>query len=522
MVVPEEKLTIDGKIISQSAFQQLREEFRTKGMKVAHCHGVFDLLHPGHIAYLEEAKSLVDRLVVTITAAPYVNRGPGRPFFSDELRMQSLAALSCVDYVLLVEAPTAIEIIEIVQPEYYVKGQEYAVATDDVTGNIVPEVNQVRKYGGDVYFTTGVVFSSTKLINNNFAVFPPGVKEFVEKFASQYSFDDVRNIIDSLENLKVLVIGDVIIDEYIFCTVQGLMSKDRGLSTHYNHEERYLGGTLAIARHLANFSNNVTVTGIIGTESRAIHNQIIKDIGQKIHVDLQLDDNCCTVVKRRFVERHGVRNEYDKLLSINYLPDERQETLIDRKRFNENLKNKISQYDLVLVADYGHGLMDHTTMKIIEENASFLAINCQTNSSNYGTNLITKYSRADIFTLDERELQLACASRTGEPGVLLSQLRKRFNGSTGWVTLGSLGSICIEDNQAINRTPALTLTVQDTVGAGDAFFSLVSMCACVGAPAEVSSFISNIAGAVAANILGNSRAVTKAELLKFGTTLLKI
>jgi len=517
-----DKVVTNGKIITQLEFQQLREGFRIQGRQVAHCHGVFDLLHPGHIAYLEEAKSLADILVVSVTAASYVNRGPGRPFFTDALRMQSLAALSCVDYVLLVDAPTAIEIIEIVKPNYYVKGQEYAVASDDVTGNIVHEVEKVRHYGGDVYFTTGVVFSSTKLINQNFPVFPPGVKEFVQEFVRKYTFDDIRKIIDSLNELKVLVIGDIIIDEYIFCNVQGLMSKDRAFSSQYNHEERYLGGTLAIARHLASFSKNVTVCGIVGTEPHKIHSQIVNDLGRTVKVDLQVDKKFRTVVKRRFVERHGVRDEYAKLFSVNYLPDSQQEAGIDREGFNESLKRKIGDYDVVVVADYGHGLMDSTTMEIIQDKATFLALNCQTNSSNYGTNLITKYRRADIFTLDERELNLACANRTNEPGVLLSQLMIHFNNSrAGWATLGSLGSICMTGKH-ISRTPALTLSVQDTVGAGDAFFSLASLCARVGAPAEATSFIANIAGALAANILGNSRAVTKAELLKFATTLLKI
>lgn len=518
-----ENVVTNEKIVTQLQFQQLRKEFLTQGKKVAHCHGVFDLLHPGHIAYLEEAKSIADILVVTVTAAVYVNRGPGRPFFTDALRMQSLAALSCVDYVLLVDAPTAIEIIDIVQPDFYVKGQEYAVASDDVTGNIVPEVQKVRHYGGDVYFTTGVVFSSTKLINQNFPVFPPGVKEFVQEFVQKYTFDDIRKIVDSLNELKVLVIGDIIIDEYIFCNVQGLMSKDRAFSAHYNHEERYLGGSLAIARHLSNFSSHVTVCGIVGTDPHKIHSQIVNDLGRTVKIDLQVDKKFRTVVKRRFVERHGVRNEYAKLFSMNYLPDGQQEMMIDRQAFNERLKSQIDGYDVVVVADYGHGLIDNTTMEIIQDKAAFLALNCQTNSSNYGTNLITKYRRADIFTLDERELNLACANRTSEPGILLSQLMAHFNNSdAGWATLGSLGSICIDKNQDINRTPALTLTVQDTVGAGDAFFSLASLCARVGASVEATSFIANIAGALAANILGNSRAVTKAELLKFATTLLKI
>lgn len=518
-----DKVVTNGKIITQLEFQQLRETYRIHGKKVAHCHGVFDLLHPGHIAYLEEAKSIADILVVTVTAAAYVNRGPGRPFFNDALRLQSLAALSCVDHVLLVDAPTAIEIIDIVQPDYYVKGQEYAVSSDDVTGNIVYEVEKVRQHGGDIYFTTGVVFSSTKLINQNFPVFPPGVKDFVQEFVQKYTFDDIRKIVDSLSELKVLVIGDVIIDEYIFCNVQGLMSKDRAFSSQYNHEERYLGGTLAIARHLASFSNHVTVCGIVGTEPYKIHNQIVSDLGRTVTVDLKLDKNFRTVVKRRFVERHGVRNEYAKLFSINYLPDSKQEAVIDREGFNESLKSKIADYDVVVVADYGHGLIDNTTMEIIQNKAAFLALNCQTNSSNFGTNLITKYRRADIFTLDERELNLACANRTNEPSILLSQLMAHFNNSrAGWATLGSLGSIGMSSEGVVSRTPALTLSVQDTVGAGDAFFSLASLCACVDAPEEATSFIANIAGALAANILGNSRAVSKAELLKFATTLLKI
>ena len=113
-------------------------------------------------------------LVVSITAAPFVNRGPGRPYFSDELRLKSLAALSCVDFVLVTNSPTAIDAIEYVQPDYYVKGKEYAVAEDDVTGNINPEVERVRSHGGDVHFTDGIVFSSTQLLNRNFSVISTG------------------------------------------------------------------------------------------------------------------------------------------------------------------------------------------------------------------------------------------------------------------------------------------------------------------------------------------------------------
>jgi rfaE bifunctional protein nucleotidyltransferase chain/domain len=508
------------KFVTNEEFSKIREQIRQAGKTVIHCHGVFDLLHPGHIAHLQEAKSLGDVLVVSITSAPFVNRGPGRPYFSDELRLKSLAALSCVDFVLLMEAPTAMEAIELIQPDYYVKGREYAVSADDVTGNIDKEVAKVRAYGGDIYYTDGIVFSSTKLLNENFDVLPPGVKDFSTEFAAQHSFSEIREIIEGLNRTKVLVVGDIIIDQYVFCTVQGLTSKDRAFSARYEKEELYLGGSLAIARHLANFSDQVTVCGIVGDEF-PIHSRILNDLSPKMRLDLQYDPKYRTVIKRRFIERRGIRSEYDKLFSINYLSDQHSDDALERKTFYGKLERECGNYDLVIVGDYGHGLIDETAMEIIQDKAKYLAVNCQTNSSNYGTNLITKYRRADIFTVDDRELRLALANSRKNPESLLPKLMKHLNAETGWATLGSLGSLAMDRSKHIVKIPALTLTVQDTVGAGDAFYALASLAAVREVPLEVSSLIGNIAGALASNILGNSQAVEKGALLKFATTLLK-
>lgn len=512
-------LLTSGKIVTPSHFRALREQFRREGRTVVHCHGVFDLLHPGHIAHLETAKSMGDVLAVSVTASPHVNKGPGRPYFSDELRLHSLAALACVDYVMLSESPNALKILDVVQPDVYVKGQEYSDAGEDVTGNIDKEVAKVRSLGGEVRFTNGVVFSSTQLINQNFPVFPPGVRDYIEDFSKRYSFKDIRRIVEEMRSLRVLVVGDIIVDEYVFCTVQGLMSKDRALSARYERDERYLGGGLAVARHIADFSNNVTLCGIMGNESY-IHTQLLNDMSRVMILDLHFDERYQTVVKRRFIERRGIRNDYDKLFSINYL-DPSIECEINREPFYEKLQELVPGQDLVVVADYGHGLIDARAMEILQSDSRFLALNCQTNSSNYGTNLITKYRRADAFTLDEVELRLAFSSRSGEAGRLLARLMEHLGSRAGWLTLGSVGSINIEQGLRITKTPAFTLTVQDTVGAGDAFFAIAGLCTCVGAPVEVGSFLANIAGAIAANILGNARAVSRTDVLKFASTLLK-
>ena len=150
----------------------------------------------------------------------------------------------------------------------------------------------------------------------------------------------------------------------------------------------------------------------------------------------------------------------------------------------------------------------------------YLAVNCQTNSSNLGKNLITKYLRADTFALDQRELDLAFPnSHKGEEETLLD-LEKYFH-SSGWLTTGSKGAVLVENGQ-LKSCPAFTLKVKDTIGAGDAFFSLASMAAAVGAPMEIGTFIGNIAGALAANIVGNKESVEKVNLLKYASTLLNI
>ena len=136
------------KIVSKEEFKtNIGLKLKNEGKTIALCHGVFDLVHPGHVIHLEQAKEMADILVVSITAAKFVRKGPDRPYFNDEMRMKFLAALECVDYVLLSEGYTVDDIIEAVEPDIYVKGEEYAKAEEDITGKITEEKNLVEKYG---------------------------------------------------------------------------------------------------------------------------------------------------------------------------------------------------------------------------------------------------------------------------------------------------------------------------------------------------------------------------------------
>lgn len=504
-------------IVTKEYFRTIRQQFREEDKKIVLCHGVFDLVHPGHIIHFEKAKEMGDLLVVSVTSENYVRKGPGRPYFNDEMRLKFLSAIACIDFVMLSEGFTVDDIIQSVEPDLYVKGQEYEKAEDDITGMIEKEISLVREHGGDIAYTTGQVFSSTKLINQALPALSTEVKEYMEKFHKRYSLSDIKKCVDSMQNLKVLIVGDVIIDEYIYCTVQGLMSKDMGYSARFGYSEQYLGGSMAIARHLSSFSENVTLMGIVGLEE-SIHSRILNDLSDKMRLDLIYSPEYATIIKTRYVTLNEKREEIAKIFAINNLPIPMKIDKNTMDSFKQHLIEKIEQFDAVILCDFGHGLVDREVMNIIQDKAKFLALNCQTNSSNLGKNLITKYDRADVFTLDQKELELAFSEYQNEELEALARLAGHFQ-QRGWLTRGSKGAVSVE-NGDLKVCPAFTLKVKDTIGAGDAFFALASLAVAVGGTMELGTFIGNIAGALASNIIGNKESIQKVNVLKYAGTLL--
>lgn len=508
------------KIVSKQEFKTgIRQRLKDEGKTIALCHGVFDLVHPGHIIHLEQAREMADVLVVSITAAKYVRKGPGRPYFDDEMRMKFLAALECVDYVMLSEGYTVDDIIESVEPDLYIKGEEYAKAEDDITGKIGEEKALVEKHGGRIQYTTGQTYSSTKLINTAMSGLPEEVRHYVEDFKIRYSMKDIRDFAEKASDLKILVVGDVIIDKYTYCNVQGLMTKDMGYSVRIHHSEEYFGGSIAIARHLSSFTPNVTLLSIMGNEEE-IRLKLFEELTDSIKLNLLYSAQFPTIIKHRYLTRNAKREEYRKVLAVNNIPEKMKYEKEVRDLFQAKLLDKLADSDVVFLCDFGHGLIDAETIELIQEKAKYLVLNCQTNSSNKGLNNITKYTRADAFTLDQQELKLALPGYVDDEELGLTKLSEHLCGK-GWLTRGSLGAWGI-DNRIIRECPAFTLTVKDTVGAGDAFFSVAGLYAAAGAPVEVGTFMGNIGGALGANIVGNKEAVEKVNVLKYANTLLNI
>jgi cytidyltransferase-like protein len=330
------------------------EKLRLSGKRIVQCHGTFDLIHPGHLYHLEEARAKGDILVVTVTSEPHVNKGPGRPFFNDQLRSKTLSALGFVDYVVLIPFPAAVEAIECVRPHIYCKGREYAEASNDVTGNILDEVAAVERVGGQTEYLGSVVFSSTKLLNNFFNHLPEPVKALGQKIASRYRPEDFRKVVDDFSKLRVLVLGDSIFDRYSFVKVQGLTSKNRIISGRFLREQTDPGGALAVARHLRQFTPHVKMISLVGADPWI--DPLIRQHFSPSEDLFVRDPRVTTIVKQRFVEPVADGKELGKLFSVNFIDAEPPPPEVIT-RILENLERAIREVDLVAVMDFGHGLM---------------------------------------------------------------------------------------------------------------------------------------------------------------------
>lgn len=505
----------DYKIKTLDELATIVADEQAQGRVVVHCHGVFDLLHPGHVRHFEAARRLGDVLIVTLTRDEFVNKGPGRPVFNQRLRAESIAALAAVDYVAINDWPTAVNTIYKLRPNLYVKGSEYAARDKDLTGKIYDEEAAVEAVGGALAFTDDITFSSTQLLNSFFNVFSPQADAFLRDFRTRYSAEAVIDRLKGLRDLRVLVIGDAIIDEYHYCKAVGKSSKSSNLSSRFLYSETYAGGALAVANHVAGFCQDVRLVTVLGAADS--YEAFIRDhLKPNVTAHFVMRPDAPTVVKRRFVDPFLISKMFEVCyLDDRALPEAQQEALRD------HLAGVLPDVDLVLVADFGHGMLDACTIKLLAQQARFLALNTQTNSLNQGFNVVTNYPRADYVCIDEGEMRLAAGERYAPVADLVPGLAERMHARAVNVTLGTEGSLSYTAAEGLTGVPIFSNEVIDSIGAGDAYLAITSPCVAAGFPADLIGFIGNCVGALAVRIVGNKESVEPTGLYKFITTLLK-
>jgi bifunctional ADP-heptose synthase (sugar kinase/adenylyltransferase) len=325
-------------------------------------------------------------------------------------------------------------------------------------------------------------------------------------------------MVQSFRKLKVLVIGDTIFDRYSFLKVQGLTSKNRIISGRFLKEETQCGGALAVFRHVKQFTDNVKYISLVGTDPWV--QQILKEMVAPEQDLVLRESEFTTIIKQRFVEPVVEGKEVSKLFSVNYIDRDPPSAAVE-KRVEEKIRSEISKVDVVLLADFGHGMMQPSIRKLVQEAAPFLALNCQTNSNNHGFNIISRqYTRADAFTLDEQELMLSCGHRKLDFAAELKALQNRLSSRYAWLTRGAVETIGLLEDQTPCLCPPLEFEVVDTIGAGDAFFSVAALAAACKLPIPIATFMGQLAGAQAVKIVGNEHPISHEHLLRTGMSLL--
>ena len=263
----------------------------------------------------------------------------------------------------------------------------------------------------------------------------------------------------------MLVVGDGIIDEYVYVRPQGKSPKENIISNKIGDTEQFSGGVWAASKHVKGFVAEVAVAD-----------------GEKY------------VVKRRYVEQGYIRKLFET----------------HQDKYSEGFSwVKVSEYDLVIVTDFGHGAVQKWMIEDMVKEAKFLAVNAQTNSANHGFNLITKYPRADYVVIDELEARLAAHDRESSiEDVILKLGFQRII-----VTLGPNGAIGYDGQ--FHREKGKSALVVDTMGAGDAFFCVTAPFAAAGASMPELLKIGNAAGAIKCSVVGHRQPVTKEALIQY-------
>jgi rfaE bifunctional protein nucleotidyltransferase chain/domain len=506
---------LNGKVKTIGELAPILRGLKRERKKIVLCHGVFDLLHIGHIRHFEQARRMGDVLVVTVTRDEHVNKGPQRPAFPQDLRAEAIAALKFVDYVAINEWPAAVETIETLRPDIYVKGPDYKTAAQDITGTIISESEAVRAVCGEIRFTDDVTFSSSNLLNRYLPQFAPAVVEYLEEFRRRHSADEVLSWLDRAAQLRPLVVGEAIIDEYVFCDAIGKSSKDPVIAALEKQVDSYAGGSLAIANHLAGFCSEVALVTQLGDTQRR-ENCVRDKLKKNVEPILLTKSASPTICKSRIVDHYSG----NKLLEI-YRMEDRPTEGEDERALIEALQQSFNGRDLAIVADYGHGMLTPRVIELLCDAAPFLALNVQSNAGNRGFNPLSKYRRADYVCIAMHEVEIETRQRGG--GVRKGQLEiaQRIDCARFTVTLGKAGSLHYAPTEGFTEAPALATRVVDRVGAGDAVLAVTSLLTRLGAPWEIVGFVGNAAGAQLVSELGNRMALDRIALSKQIVALLK-
>ena len=474
--------------------------------KVVMCHGVFDVVHPGHMRHLMYAKGKADILIASLTADRHITKGEYRPHIPQNIRAANLAAFEMVDYVIIDKNTTPLTNIEQLQPDFFAKGYEYS-------GKNKPKKTQeeerlLESYGGEMLFTPGdVVYSSSKFINLE----EPVIR--LEKLAALMEIEklSLKDLMDSLNSphpMTIHVIGDTIVDGITYTNVIGGQIKTPTLSVRLEGQENYVGGAGIVAKHLKAAGAEVIFTTVLGEDPLAEF--VVKDLQEAgIKIQLIVDKNRPTTYKNAIVA-----NNY-RLVKIDTLDNSSISDAIV-----EQLVEKISETkaDAVIFSDFRHGMFNKRT---IEELIAAIPKSCfkvadSQVASRWGN--ITEFKGFDLITPNEREARFALGDQDSGIRPLASRVYDEAQCKTLILKLGERGLICCRnsDHEALDSSIFVDSFVDhviDAVGSGDALLAYATLALVKGYSPTVASILGSMAAACECEVDGNIP-IAKEDVIK--------
>ena len=405
--------------------------------------------------------------------------------------------------------------IKLIKPNIYFKGPDYKDIHKDRTKNIIREIQATKKGGGNVMFSEDMTFSSSSLINNHYNLHSPLQKKFIDIIKKKYNLDFIIKEVEKIKNLKIFLVGETIIDQYIFGEVLGKSGKEPHLVMQQESKKQYLGGAAAIANHLSTFCSKVNFSTMIGNK-KEFFSFVKKNLRKNITTNYLFKEGSPTILKTRFIDKISNR----KLLGVYDLNDNKL-SIKSEKKLQNYIEAKTKTVDLILISDYGHGLISSKTAKILLSQKKMVCLNAQVNASNTGYHSLRKYKKINTLIINENELRHEMRDKNSHVETLAKNLSNMHDIKNLVVTRGKNGAFILKNKYKVIHCPAFANEVLDKVGAGDAMLAIISLCLKVNMPEDLALFFGSLAGATAVENLGNSKFIDKNELLRQAEYLIK-
>lgn len=463
--------------------------------KVVLCHGVFDIVHPGHIRHLTYAKEKGDILIASLTADKFISKGKDRPYIPQELRAKNLAALEMVDYVIIDYNETPIKNLLTIKPDYFVKGFEYS--KDEIHPKTKEEIKAVSSYGGEVIFSPGdIVYSSTHLLT----IHKPKIG--IDKLLSimeveNVTFDDILSTLHKFKDIKVHVVGDIIVDKYSYCSVLGPTTKTPTFSVKLESSKLFVGGAGIVAKHLKNLGADVSFTTVLGNDD--LKNFVINDLSRcNIKINAIIDNTRPTTQKERFWA------DGYKLLQVD---------TVDNSIVSEKILEEIGNYiekeksDIVIFSDFRHGIFQTETIDYLTKKIDPRSIKIADSQVSNRWGNILNFKNFDIILPNEKEARFALGDQDTGIRPLGAKLYKESKAKYLILKLGEKGILVYRNTDENLRDffliDSFVEDLVDPLGAGDAMLAATSLAYKSSKNILITSILGSLGSAVACEKEGN-------------------